>query len=216
MPFASIGAIVGGAQLISGFLQGDASRDASQAQVQASDRAARFQENVFSDLKGFAKPYQQAGETALADLSAGTAKGGQFSHVFDQNDFYNNAPGYQFRLGQGQMAASNSLNKMGGIGGNFAKGLQDYTQGFASNEWERALNQYQGQQQNIFNRLSNIAGMGQQANASLSGAAAPISQGVSNAMIRSGDASAAGTMGQANAFGNAINNAGSWYAMSRM
>lgn len=223
---------IGGGSVISSVMQGNAAGRASDQQVAGSERARQYQDAVYNQIRDDNRPYRETGWNALADLSAGfglkpptqpnpgVASGniaqGQFSHVFDQNDFYNNSPGYQFRLGQGQMAASNSLNKMGGMGGNFSKGLQDYTQGFASNEWDRALNQYTGQQQNIFNRLSNIAGMGQQANATVAGVAIPTSQGVANAMTRSGDAQAAGTMGQANAYGNAISTAGSWYGMSKM
>lgn len=231
MPFATIGAISAVGSLASGLMGADAARDASQAQVGASDRATQNTREMFNIVNDQAAPMRVSAYNALADigqgfgqadstLGRGQASGniptGYFNHQFNQDDFYKNAPGYQFRLGQGQMAATNALNLTGGLGGNFAKGLQDYTQNFASNEWSNAFNQYTGQQQNIFNRLSTIAGFGNTANSTVAGAANNASNSMANSIMAGGQASAAGSVGQANAIGNGINNAASWYTLSNM
>lgn len=81
---------------------------------------------------------------------------------------FNNAefekdPGYQFRMDEGNRAVEGGAAARGGLlSGAAAKAMQKYSQGFASNEYGNAYNRFTGDQQNMFNRLSGIAGTGQQ------------------------------------------------------
>lgn len=142
---------------------------------------------------------------------------GYFTHQFNANDLNANlAPNYAFQLQQGQGAAKNALNLTGGIGGNFGKGLVDYTINKAGDAYQQAFNNYTTNQSNIFNRLSNIAGLGQTANAATSALAGQTAQGVANTQVGAGTAQAAGTVGQANAVTGGLNNALGWYTLSNL
>lgn len=148
----------------------------------------------------------QTGSNGLAD--------GYFTHQFDANDLNTNlAPNYQFQLQQGQGAAANALNLTGGLGGNFAKGLVDYTTNKAGDAYQSAFNNYTANQSNIFNRLSNIAGLGQTANQATANAGVTTAGNVGANQMAAGAAQAAGTVGQANALSGGLTNAASWYSL---
>lgn len=143
---------------------------------------------------------------------------GQLAHTFNANDLKTNlAPNYQFMLDQGQGAFNNAANAGGGrIGGNALQGLEKYTQDYASNAYQNAFSNYTGQQQNIFNRLSTIAGFGNTSNSTVASAGSAISPGISSSIQAGGAAQAAGTVGSANALSGGINAAGSYPLLSQI
>jgi hypothetical protein len=165
-------------------------------------------------------PWRQAGQNALSQLMPGDVQGQpgttlapQFTHQFDANDLNTNlAPNYQFMLGQGLGATQNMMNQGGGLlSGNTLKGVNDYAQNYASNAYQQAFQNYTANQTNIFNRLSNIAGLGQTANQTTAGLAGSMSPGISSTITGAGQAKAAGQVGVANALTGGINNAAGWY-----
>ncbi len=142
---------------------------------------------------------------------------GQFTHQFNAGDLNANlAPNWKFALEQGQGAAANALNLSGGTGGNFAKGLVDYTLNKSGDLYQNAFANYTANQTNIFNRLASIAGIGQTANAQSGQVAVGLAPGISSSIQGAGAAQAAGTVGQANAITGGINNAASWYGLSQI
>lgn len=137
---------------------------------------------------------------------------GQFTHQFDTTDLKNGlAPNYDFQLQQGLGATTNFANSTGGlVGGNTLKAVNDYAQNFAGSAYQQAFNNYNSQQTNIFNRLSNIAGLGQTANQTTATAG---TQGAANAgsyLTSAGAAQAAGMVGGANAINNGIGSYLGW------
>ena len=79
------------------------------------------------------------------------------------NDVFEKDPGYQFRMDEGNKAIQGSAAAQGGLlSGAALKAMQKYSQDFASNEYGNAYNRFTGDQQNMYNRLSNLAGTGQQ------------------------------------------------------
>lgn len=79
------------------------------------------------------------------------------------NDVFEKDPGYQFRMDEGNRAIEGGAAARGGLlSGAAAKAMQKYSQGFASNEYGNAYNRFTGDQQNMYNRLSQLAGTGQQ------------------------------------------------------
>lgn len=79
------------------------------------------------------------------------------------NDVFEKDPGYQFRMDEGNRAIEGGAAARGGLlSGAAAKAMQKYSQGFASDEYGNAYNRFTGDQQNMYNRLSNLAGTGQQ------------------------------------------------------
>lgn len=143
---------------------------------------------------------------------------GQLAHTFNANDLKTNlAPNYQFMLDQGQGAFNNAANMAGGrIGGNALQGLEKYTQDYASNAYQNAFSNYTGQQQNIFNRLSTIAGFGSTSNSTVANAGSSIIPGISSSIQAGGAAQAAGTVGSANALSGGISGASTYPLLSSL
>ena len=111
----------------------------------------------------------------------------------EQND-----PGYQFRLQQGQQALERSAAAKGDLlGGATGKALGEFGQNYASNEYNnvynRALQQYQQQynifsnnQANAFNRLADVAGIGQTTAGQLNAAGGQAAGNVGNILLNTG------------------------------
>jgi len=133
-------------------------------------------------------------------------------HSFNASDLATNlSPSYQFMLDQGLGQAKNAANASGGLlGGNALQGLNNYAQNYASTGYQQAYNNYTANQSNIYNRLSNIAGLGQTANQATANAGL---QSVANANGYSTDAAAAqaaGTKGAATSLTNGFNGLAGW------
>lgn len=139
-----------------------------------------------------------------------------FTHQFGANDLNANlAPNYGFMLDQGQRATNNANNATGGVlSGNALQGLDTFTQNYASNAYQNALSNYTGQQTNIFNRLSSIAGLGQTANQTSATSGTQLGIGMANSQQNAGAAQAAGTIGTANALNSAVSGAGAYPFLS--
>lgn len=146
--------------------------------------------------------------------------------VTEQND-----PGFQARLKMGADILQNSAAAKGNLlTGGFAKDLTNYGQDFASNEYNnvynRAWNEYaqrynifnQGQT-NLYNRLANLAGMGQTTASTLGYLGQNSANDISSILLNSGAqiggdiqnaaaARASGYVGGANALGGALSGLG--------
>lgn len=148
------------------------------------------------------------------------------TNVTEQND-----PGYQFRLQTGLDEMTNSAAARGGLlSGGTAKAMQDYAQNSASNEYvnvyNRDLNEYLNRanlfftnQSNQFNKLADIAGMGQATGGQLTNAGLTAGNQIGNTLLTSGAqigqninnagaARASGYVGASNAIGGSLSNLG--------
>lgn len=134
--------------------------------------------------------------------------------VTEQND-----PGYMFRLQQGAKVLQNSAAARGDLlSGATAKGLEQYGQDYASNEYgnvyNRALGEFQqrynidqNNQTNTYNRLASLAGVGQQAASQLNSSSQNYANAGTNVLVNSGNQ-------QADAVNNAAYQRGSGYINS--
>lgn len=103
-------------------------------------------------------------------------------------------PSYQFRLRQGEQGINRSAASGSGLlSGATMKALARYNQDFASNEF-----------QNSFNRLSALAGVGQNATNAIGAAGQNYANNVSANQLGAGNARAAGYIGQGNSLTNAL------------
>lgn len=222
----SLGESMAGAGL-SGFLGGNAAKDAADTQAKAQQYATNTQLNMFQDTQTHLRPYRQAGENAIGDIMGGLGlpggttngvTGGQFTHQFGAEDLNANmAPGYQFALDQGNRATTNLANVSGGaFSGNTLKAISDYNIGTAQQGYQQAFENYNTNQQNIYNRLSNIAGLGESASANSASGASTFAGGIGSSIAAQGAAQASGQVGQANAYTGALNNATSWYQLNNL
>lgn len=208
---AAIGATIGG-----GLDSSNASKSAADAQAAAANQANQTQLQMYNQTRADNMPWHDAGVTALNQLSAGTAPGGEFMHTFTANDFKQD-PGYQFRLQQGQEALDNSAAARGSLlSGAQLRATTDYNQNFASNEYSNAYNRFNNDESLKFNRLSGIAGTGQAANALTSQSGTNTANQISSNQIGAGNAQASGYMGSANALTSAIGQGWNVYNQNNM
>lgn len=114
-------------------------------------------------------------------------------------------PGYQFQLQQGDLAlqSANSANGSA-LSGPALKSLMSFNQGLAASNYGNYFNQFQTQQTNIFNRLSAIAGMGQNAAGNLGNTGAQLGTGIAGAQAAAGGSLAGGIVGATNSIGNGV------------
>jgi hypothetical protein len=229
-------AAVAAATLVSGYIGSNAAENAAETQAQAQRDSAAMQKAMFDKQNQQQTGYRAAGQSALSQIGAlgsgqyqtydeagnpvGTPQtgSGYLTKQFTPQDFAEGIdPGYAFRLKQGQEQAMRQANIGGGaLSGNALAGLQDYTQGQASQEYANTFNRFQTQRGNIYNTLASIAGLGQtslgQTGTAGTAAGANIGQAISNA----GSAQAAGQVGSANAMGGAVQGVANQYYLSQL
>ena len=154
---SSLGSLYGAGQI------GKAATNAANIGAGAADRATQLQQNQYDQSRLDLAPWRTAGTNALAQLTAGTAPGGQFTKQFGMSDFEAD-PGYGFRMSEGMKALDRSAASRGGLlSGATLKGAQRYGQDMASQEYQNAFNRYQTNRGNALNPLQSLAGVGQTA-----------------------------------------------------
>lgn len=205
-----------GSQVVGGLLGSDASSNAANAQQYAADQSSATQLQMFNQNRQDYAPWRDAGVNALARLSAGTQAGGEFVRPFTMAD-YQQDPGYNFRLSEGLKAINNSAAARGLLqSGANLKGLNRYAQDYASGEYTNAFNRFQLDQANRFNRNAALAGIGQTAQQQLAQQGANTAAQIGQNQLAAGNAAAAGTIGQANAFSNAMGQGMNFYNQNRL
>jgi hypothetical protein len=226
---------VAAATAVSGILGANAAENAANTQAASQRESMAVQKAMFDKQNQQQTGYRAAGGNALSQIGAlgsgtygmydaegnpiGTGTGsGYLTKQFGPEDFTANMdPGYAFRLKMGQEQAARQANMAGGsIGGNALTGLQDYTQGSASQEYGNSFNRFQTQRSNIYNTLASIAGLGQTSLGQTTTAGTTAGANIGNAISNAGSAQAAGAVGAANAYGGAAQNLGNQYYLSQL
>jgi len=187
-------AVLGGVgSAVGGALEANAAEQAAETQSQAAQNALALQREMFEYQKGLLEPYRTAGTKALDRLSGAMGLGGPGS----QQQMLEMDPGYGFRLGEGMKALERLQASRGNfLSGGALKAGQRFAQDTASQEYG-----------NAYNRLANIAGLGQTAGTQMGGAAAGFGTSAGNIMGQEANALAAGRMGRASAYTGAIGGA---------
>jgi hypothetical protein len=206
MTYATAAMIMGGASLAGGLIGASATKKAAAQQAAAIREAAQIQERMFQQQRADLAPYRDIGYGALKDITARQPfLTGQFEDY--RNEYLD--PSMAFRLGIGEQTTQRAANVGGGaLSGNTLRALQDYSQGLASTEYGNAFNRFQTERGNIYNTLSNIAGMGQNAVNTGVQASQATAGNLGQLAVGGGQAQAAGTIGQANAISNALSGVG--------
>jgi hypothetical protein len=211
MPDPITGTIAAVATVGGGYLQGQAAKSAAQTQASAADRAMAQEMAMYERSREDLAPYRETGYTALKDIEQMkpylTSQFGpnQFAQYLD--------PSMAFRQRIGTQATERMANVGGGaISGNTLRALTDYGQNLASTEYGNAFNRFQTERGNIYNTLANIAGMGQSAVNTGVNTGQNFAASQTGLLTGQAAAQAAGTVGQANAYGGALGNLGN-YAM---
>ncbi|MBL7545621.1 MAG: tail fiber domain-containing protein [Bdellovibrionaceae bacterium] len=151
------------------------------AQRDATTQANNTMRDIYNQQRADMEPWLQAGTSALSSLS--------------NNDFMNNwqtDPGYQFRLDEGNKAINSAAAARGNaMGGATMKALTRYGSDYASNEYDKVYNRNN-------NRLSMLAGFGNNASNTNVNSAGNYGQTVASNYIGMGNANAAANIGQGN------------------
>jgi hypothetical protein len=170
-----------------------ASSNAARAQTNSANRQIAYSEETRDQIRSDLAPFRQAGETAQNALMFEYGMGDRPAGYrgFEQT------PGYDFQLEQGQRAIDGSAAASGNLfSGATQKAQMQFGQGVAQQGYG-----------NYLNGLNGLAGSGQ--NAAMGGASAMTNnaQMVNNSLSGIGNAQAAGAVGTANAINNGIGNA---------
>lgn len=188
-------AIGGVASLASGAIGAGAASQAAAAQVSSADKALALQEQTIAQAREDAMPWMQAGEAALnqymAEIGIDT---GQNAAQIEAGTQFQETPGYQFNVQEGEKGVLNNLAALGmRKSGTALKALTRFREGLAD--------QYYG---NYLNRLGQASGMGQQQATATGGLTVNAGANMANTIQDAGAARASGYVGSANAWTNAL------------
>ena len=194
--------------------QADAAKSAANTQADANRYASDLQYKMWQEQQALQKPWLEAGQRALPKLEA---QYNAMPAAFTGQVNLGQDPGYAFRLAEGNRALNQSAAARGGlISGNALKAAQRYGQEMGSQEYgnayQRALDVYNAgvkREATGYNRLANLAGIGQTAAGELAGQAGQYGANVSSLASATGAAQANALINQGNARASAYQGYGS-------
>lgn len=220
MPTPVVAAIGAVGSIGSSLIGSSASKSAAQTQADAASQAAALQYQAYQEQKELQEPFRQAGlsgQNALLQYlgiggDTGAADYGKYASAeFTPEQFTNyQDPGYAWRMSEGMKALEKSAAARGGLlSGATLKGVQQYGQGLASEEYQNAFNRYQTARSNTLSPYMSLAGIGQAAASNQASSAGQYATGASQALTSGAAATAAGQVGSANAWSGALSSLGS-------
>lgn len=193
-----------GAAIVGGVIASQGAKSAAKTTAAAADRATQLQADQYQQTRTDQAPYRDAGYTSLAQLSKGTADGGEFNRDFTMKDYLAD-PGHAFRLQQGEEAINRAAIAGGSrYSGATLKALTQYNSDQASQEFGGAYNRYQSGVSARFNRLASVAGIGQTATNQTAAAGSTAAIGQAQTIQNAGNARASGYTGSANAINGTV------------
>lgn len=198
------------AAAVGGLISAQGSKDAANTQANAARDANSTQLQMYNQTREDQQPWRQAGQNALGQMQDPS-----FQKNFSMSDFQQD-PGYQFRMQEGQKAIENAASRRGmGNSGATMKALTRYGQDFSTGEYNNVYNRFNADQDRRYNRLSALAGVGQTANSQVGQAGQNYANQASGNLMGAGNAAAAGQIGQANAFNSAIGQGLNFYQQNQ-
>jgi hypothetical protein len=211
-------AVIGGTAIVAGaYMSSQASKGAAQTQADAARYSADQQAAATAQQIAVAEPWRNKGEIALNQLSTMSQPGGELMQEFNPATASTMDPGYAFRFNEGMKALNASAAARGGlISGNALRSSIGFGQDMGSQEYTNAFNRYQINRANKMDPLKFLSGQGQ---AAAAGQASSIGAGATNTanlMTGAANATAAGQIGSANAYTNAIGQGVSQYNYNNM
>ena len=198
--------------------QADAAAEAGDFQAAAQERSLALQREMWETGREDTAPWREGGADAYRDLLKQIKEGpGEFN--------YEESPGYQFRMEEGQKAVERSAAAKGGLlGGAQSKALTRYGQGVANQDYDRQRSNFFNEYYDSLAPLQSAAGVGQTTAAGDAGRAASFgssgsntimsaASGRANAALYGGDADAAKYTNYANTISGGLNSGMNNYMM---
>jgi hypothetical protein len=183
-------------------ISGGASFLGAREQAKSTDRATEEGRRQFERQVELQAPFREGGIQALNKLIPMAMNYKPFSLKDFEAD-----PGYGFRLREGMKALERSAAARGGLlSGATLRGVQEYGQDLASQEYINAFNRYQTNRSAEMNPLLSLAGAAQTSSNTLSDAAGRLGEQIGSNLIQGGVARASGYAGIANAANTGLSN----------
>jgi len=209
-------AVVGGAILGGAYLSSQAAKSAARTQADAAARAGDQQAYALERQLEVSEPFRTTGTAAMNRLAAMTEPGGEYYEPFSKTDFTQD-PGYAFRLKEGMKALNATAAARGGlISGNALRAATGYGQELGSQEYTNAFNRYYAERSNKMDPLKFLSAQGQAAAAGQASNIGTSATNMANLTTGAGNAMAAGQIGSANAYANAIGQGVSMYQTNQL
>ena len=187
---ALAGIAVGGATLVSGYMQGEAAGDAAAIQGAASEAGIQEQRRQFDKVQELLKPYTEAGTGALAGQQAFLGlQGPEAERAAIER--ISGGQTFQALADQGENALLQRASATGGLrGGNIQGALAQFRPALLSS----LIDQQYG-------RLGGLTTLGQNAATGTGAAAQTMGTNVTNLLGQQGAAAAGAEIAQGKAFG---------------
>jgi len=155
---------------------------------------------------------------AASPEPAGSVSGGDYGSLlkkFGLSDLEAD-PVYQTGLKFGLDTGTNAINQRAIAGGGYNSGatlkaLTRYGTDYGNTKANESYNRYNNDQTTIYNRLAGISGTGQTAANQIQAAGTNATNNITDLTTQAGNARAAGIVGGANAWGNAMTGIGTSY-----
>lgn len=208
--YMAAGNILSPAELEAGRIQSEAATESAgilskgakagaEQQVAGLKTGMQTVADTLAQQKLLQQPFQSAGTSALQELSAKLAPGGDFNRPFTMADAQN-MPAYQFALSQGKEAINNAA-AAGGLQLSSAniESLGKFAEGVASQYEQQAFNQWLQQNNLTMTGLQNLINSGQVSTGQLMQALSQAGISTASAQQLIGQAQAGGTTGAAEA-----------------
>ena len=194
---------------------------AANIQASAANNATNATLSMYNQNKALLAPYVSSGTAAQDELSyltggtqalqpgeavpSGLSAGSLITPFQPTMAQLSQTPGYQFTLGQGELATQNSYAAQGlGSSGAALKGGINYAEGLAGTTYQQQYSNYLTQNQQIANILSGVANTGENAAAQTASAGANAQNSANATSLAGAAASAAGVVGANNALTSGI------------
>lgn len=195
-------AIIGGVASIGGALiGGSAAKSAANTQADAARYAADMQMKQYEQTRTDLTPWRTAGAGALGTLT------GKLSDLTSAPTGFKEDPGYQFARSEGMRALDGSAASKGMLmSGGTLKDAMRFSTGLADQQYGDWWAREMAMKDSTYNKLSGVATMGQNAATQTGQMGQNAAASAGNYVTQGANASAAGTIGQANAITGGLGN----------
>lgn len=213
MPFGWVAAAGAVGAIGSAVIGSNAAQSAASTEAGAANNATQLQQNEFNTVQGEYAPQRNLGygadsllsqlygiqnpNTAPSSATGGPAAGSTYlapGGAAPNYSGFENSPGYQFSVQQGQNAINRQATASGNLySANTLAQLSSYNTGAASTEYN-----------NYVQQLMGIAGLGGQATAGTAAAATTTGNNESQDALIGGAANASGVLGSASAINGGL------------
>ena len=219
MPDPVTALVVGGSQLVGGFIQSNAAGEAAGAQTQAAEAGIQEQRRQFEAVQEILKPYVTAGTTALGGLQPYAAAG---APALEQQQAIagllgpeaqqaaiaaiEGGAGFQAQVRQGEEALLQRASATGGLrGGNIQAALAQFRPQMLQQEIATQYGRLGGLTSLGQTTTQNLAQIGQASAAGTATAGLRTGADIAGLMGQQGAARAGAELAQGQAFANVLN-----------